>query len=122
MRANVLLRHSSLTEQAARKVDNWLTGARDQTSVVQALCRLDTHVDVTSTFRQATQTSKKFFKDGDPDETDGMLSGEDLDGEEWPDADELGYIDLNEQNDVGYDCAEEENIWTWHSSLTKTHR
>ena len=60
LKAKVMLRHSSL---AAQKVENWQAGARDLTSVVQALCRLDTDVDVTSTFRQTTKTSN--FKDGD---------------------------------------------------------
>ena len=48
---SVVLRLSSLTEQTAQKVENWPAGTRDVTSVVQALCRLDTDVDVTSTFR-----------------------------------------------------------------------
>ena len=79
--------------------------------MAQTLCRLDTDEDVTITLRQATKTSKTFFEDGDLDENDGMLSGEDLDGEEWPDADELDNFYLNEQNDVGCASAKEEHTW-----------
>ena len=89
LEAKVVLRHSSLAEQAAQKGENLLAGPRDVTSVVQALCRLDTDVAVTSTFRQATKTSGNPSDDRDPEENDGMLSGEDLDGKRWPDADEL---------------------------------
>ena len=80
LKAKVVLRHSSTTEQAAQKVEKLLAGARDVTPVVQALCRLDTDVGVTSTFRQAKKTSSTFFDGRDSEENDGMLSGEDLDG------------------------------------------
>ena len=70
-----------------------MAGARDLTSVVQAVCRLDADVDVTGTFRKTTNTSKTFLEDGDPDGNDGMLSGE------APDADELDNFYLNEQNE-----------------------
>ena len=62
LKAKVVLRHSSPTEQAAQKVEKLLAGARDVTSVVQALCRLDTDVAVTSTFRQATKNIKYFLR------------------------------------------------------------
>ena len=86
------------------------------TSVVQALCRLDTDVDVPSTLRQAAKTS---FENGVRDETDELSSGEDLDGEDWRDTDELDNIHLSVQNDVGYDSAEEEHIWIWLGVLAQ---
>ena len=92
------------TEQAAQNVENWLAGAR--TSVVQALCTIDTDVDETSTVRQAAKISKT-FEDGDLDENDGMLSSDVLDGQQWPDADGLINFQSKEQNGVGYGSAEE---------------
>ena len=50
-----------------------------------------------------------FFEDGYPN--DRMLSVEDLDEEDWPDADELDNNLFNGQDDVGHDSAEEEHIW-----------
>ena len=70
---------------------------------------------MTSCFRPSKNT-KTSFEDGDPHENDGMLSGGDLDGEEWPDADELDNFCCNEQNAVGYDSAEED-IWIWPGDL-----
>ena len=55
LKAKVVLRHSSLAEQAAQKGENLLAGARDVTSVVQALCKLDTDVGVRSTFPPVTK-------------------------------------------------------------------
>ena len=69
LKAEVVLRHSSLTERAAQNVEKQLAVAHDRTSMVQAPCRLGTDVYVTSTFRQPTKTSKTFFEDGDPDES-----------------------------------------------------
>ena len=63
LKAKVVLRHSSLTEQAAQKVENWLAGTRDLTSAVRALCRLDTDEDVKN-------VQDSLFVDGDPDGDD----------------------------------------------------
>ena len=75
LKAEVMLGHSSLTEEAAQKIKNWVAGARDLTSEVQVLCRPDTDVDETSAFRQLTKSSKTFFEHGDLDQNHGMLSG-----------------------------------------------
>ena len=78
--------------------------------MVQALCGLDADVDVTSTTRQTTKNSKT-LEDGYPDENDELFSGEDLEGEDWPDTDELDSFNLNEQSEDGNESAEEEHIW-----------
>ena len=62
-----MLRHSSLSEHVAQKVEDWLASARDLTSMVQAL-------------RPTTKISKGFFEAGDPDDNDELLSSEHLDG------------------------------------------
>ena len=56
---------------------------------------------------QKVETPKTFPEAGDLDEHDELLSGECLDAEDWPDTDELENFHLIEQNDVGYDSAEE---------------
>ena len=42
-----------------------------------------------------------------------------MDEEEWPDAGELDNFYLNDQNDVGYDTAEEEHIWIRPGNLAQ---
>ena len=49
--------------------------------------------------------------------TGAVWPGEDFDGEERPDADELDNFYLHEHNDVGYGSAEEEHIWIWPGCL-----
>ena len=127
-RGKILLRQARMSNSQASKVQIWLAGNRDEASVIQMLCRLDTDNEVVVTMTNGP-AGKKLYENG---ETENYLEKLTTAGPNYAsqnssdepliavEDDEKLMAFYEDDNDVGIDSDDENYIWVFPEDVERS--